>query len=85
MQYWIYKNAAFILSLFFFGFSCGFSGTSYYDAWVLTLFNVFFTSLPPLFFAFFEKDCSPTMAYRYPQLYQCVGGGGGGDFAWLSD
>jgi hypothetical protein len=24
---------------------------------VLTLYNVFFTSLPPLFFAFFEKVC----------------------------
>ncbi len=58
VQYWIYKNVAFIFALWFYGFWCGWSGEAYYDAWVLTLYNVFFTSLPPLFFAFFEQVSS---------------------------
>jgi magnesium-transporting ATPase (P-type) len=69
VQYWCYKNTAFIFVLFWFGLDCGWSGQNYYDSWIITLFNVFFTALPPLFFAFAEQDMSPATAYRYPQLY----------------
>jgi magnesium-transporting ATPase (P-type) len=70
VQYWCYKNTAFIFVLFWFGIDCGWSGQNYYDSWIITLFNVFFTALPPLFFAFAEQDVSPAMAYRFPQLYR---------------
>lgn len=55
--------------LFWFGLDCGWSGQNYYDSWIITLYNVFFTALPPLFFAFAEQDVSPASAYKYPQLY----------------
>ncbi len=70
VQYWVYKNTGFIFVLFWFGIYSGWSGQNMYDAWIITLFNVFFTSLPPLFFAFAEQDVSPATAYKYPQLYR---------------
>lgn len=69
VQYWVYKNTAFIFVLFWFGIDCGWSGLNYYDAWIITLYNVFFTALPPVFFAFVEQDVSAETAFRYPQLY----------------
>lgn len=69
VQYWIYKNVAFIFALFFYGFYCAFSGTAYYDAWILTGYNVLFTSLPPLFYGFFEQDISAESTFRYPKGY----------------
>ncbi len=70
VQYWVYKNTGFIFVLFWYGIYSGWSGQNFYDAWIITLFNVFFTALPPLFFAFSEQDVSPETAYRYPQLYR---------------
>ena len=70
VQYWVYKNCAFIFVLFWFGIDCGWSGLNYYDSWVITLYNVFFTALPPVFFAFAEQDVTKETAFKHPQLYR---------------
>jgi P-type E1-E2 ATPase len=51
-----YKNMAFFLTQFWFGFWNGFTAQTLYDDWVVTFFNIVFTSLPPLFLGCFEKD-----------------------------
>ena len=56
IQYSIYKNAAAFLVQFWMAFYCGYSGQTIYDDWIITLFNISFTSVPPLFYAIFEKD-----------------------------
>ena len=70
VQYWVYKNVAFIFVLFWFGIHSGWSGQNFYDAAIITLYNVFFTAFPPVFFALMEQDATPEMIYRYPLLYK---------------
>ncbi|KAJ5077855.1 putative phospholipid-transporting atpase [Anaeramoeba ignava] len=67
--YSFYKNFSFILVQFWFSFFNAWSGQSLYDDWVMTLFNVIFTSLPPLVYGFTEKDANESIIEKYPQLY----------------
>ena len=69
VHYSFYKNAAVFLSQVWFGFWCGFSAQSLYDDWLMTLYNIFITSLPPLFVGIFERDCPEPLLNRYPSLY----------------
>jgi len=41
-----------------------------YDGWSITLFNIIFTGLPIIVYGIFEKDVTPGMVRRYPQLYE---------------
>jgi len=72
IQYSIYKNAAAFLVQFWFGFYCGYSATTIYDDWVVTFFNIFFTSIPPFFYAIFEKDISDEIIEEYPETFKYV-------------
>jgi len=72
IQYSIYKNAAAFLVQFWFAFYCGYSATTIYDDWIVTFFNIFFTSVPPFFFAIFEKDISESIIEEYPETYRFV-------------
>lgn len=51
-----YKNTFFPVPLFLYGFFSDFSDTPIYDALIMTFFNMFFTSLPPLAIGWTEKD-----------------------------
>eukprot|EP01095_Lingulamoeba_sp_RSL-Kostka_P008379 TRINITY_DN2784_c0_g1_i2.p1 TRINITY_DN2784_c0_g1~~TRINITY_DN2784_c0_g1_i2.p1 ORF type:complete len:909 (+),score=364.41 TRINITY_DN2784_c0_g1_i2:325-3051(+) len=75
IQYSIYKNAAAFLVQFWFAFYCGYSATTIYDDWIITLFNIAFTSTPPLFYAIFEKDIDPETIDQYPEVYRRVSTG----------
>jgi phospholipid-transporting ATPase len=70
IQYSFYKNLAFILPQFYFGFWSGFCAQVYYDEWLLSLFNIIFTSLPPLLYGFTEKDVSEATIEKNPAVYQ---------------
>ncbi|KAI9894325.1 MAG: hypothetical protein M1814_003081 [Vezdaea aestivalis] len=47
----------------------GYTGTSLYEPWSLSLFNTFFTSLPVIFLGIFEKDLSASTLLAVPELY----------------
>jgi phospholipid-translocating ATPase len=47
----------------------GYSGTSLYEEWSLTVFNILFTSLPVILMGIFEKDLSADTLMAVPELY----------------
>jgi len=64
-----YKNIAFGFISFFFAFWSGFSGQSLFDDWLLSGYNIIFTSLPPLLSAIFIKDVMEDTIAQNPKLY----------------
>ncbi|XP_059037500.1 probable phospholipid-transporting ATPase IM isoform X4 [Mustela lutreola] len=70
LGYFFYKNFAFTLVHFWFGFFCGFSAQTVYDQWFITLFNIVYTSLPVLAMGIFDQDVSDQNSMDYPQLYE---------------
>jgi phospholipid-translocating ATPase len=49
--------------------SVGYTGTSLYESWSLSMFNTLFTSLPVIFLGIFEKDLSASTLLAVPELY----------------
>ncbi|TPX10958.1 uncharacterized protein E0L32_008164 [Thyridium curvatum] len=47
----------------------GFTGTSLYENWSLTVFNTLFTSLPVILIGIFEKDLRAETLLAVPELY----------------
>ncbi|KAI1484867.1 hypothetical protein F5X96DRAFT_399605 [Biscogniauxia mediterranea] len=47
----------------------GYTGTSIYESWSLTVFNVLFTSLPVILLGIFEKDLKADTLLAVPELY----------------
>lgn len=70
LRYFFYKNFAFTLVHFWYGFFCGFSAQTVYDQWFITLFNIVFTSLPIIAMALFDQDVNDQNSLRYPSLYK---------------
>ncbi|KAG7245496.1 hypothetical protein INR49_010947 [Caranx melampygus] len=68
--YFFYKNFAFTLVHFWYGFFCGFSAQTVYDQWFITLFNIVYTSLPVLAMGLFDQDVNDRNSIRYPSLYK---------------
>lgn len=53
-----------------FAFYNGYSGQTLYDEWLIVLYNVIFTGLPPLFLGMFEKDVNEGIIDDNPRLYR---------------
>lgn len=68
--YFFYKNIAFGFTLFFFEAYASFSGQPVYNDWFLSLYNVFFTSLPVVALGVFDQDVSARFCLKFPLLYQ---------------
>ncbi|KAJ0971346.1 hypothetical protein J5N97_019305 [Dioscorea zingiberensis] len=68
--YFIYKNIAFGLTLFYFEVYTAFSGQSIYEDLYMLLFNVVLTSLPVIALGVFEQDVSWEVFSQFPALYQ---------------
>ncbi|KAA8900188.1 phospholipid P-type ATPase transporter [Sphaerosporella brunnea] len=47
----------------------GYTGSSLYEPWTLSMFNTLFTSLPVIFLGIFEKDLQPATLLAVPELY----------------
>lgn len=47
----------------------GYTGTSLYEPWSLSMFNTLFTSLPVIFMGVFEQDMRPATLLAVPELY----------------
>ncbi|KCV68961.1 hypothetical protein H696_04380 [Fonticula alba] len=65
-----YKNAAFIIVVFWWGYQSGWSGVSLFNDRVMALYNVFYSSFPPLCQALFDFDVQEGVLLRVPRLYQ---------------
>ncbi|XP_014509126.1 phospholipid-transporting ATPase 10-like [Vigna radiata var. radiata] len=68
--YFFYKNITFGFTLFFFEIYASFSGQAAYNDWFMSLYNVFFTSLPVIALGVFDQDVSSKLCLKFPLLYQ---------------
>ncbi|XP_015162795.1 probable phospholipid-transporting ATPase 8 isoform X2 [Solanum tuberosum] len=68
--YFFYKNIAFGLTLFWFEGFASFSGRPAYNDWYMSLYNVFFTSLPVIALGVFDQDVSAHLCLEFPKLYE---------------
>ncbi|KAJ8774916.1 hypothetical protein K2173_019920 [Erythroxylum novogranatense] len=68
--YFFYKNIAFGFTLFWFEAYASFSGQPAYNDWYMSVYNVFFTSLPVIALGVFDQDVSARLCLKYPLLYQ---------------
>ncbi|XP_058183035.1 putative phospholipid-transporting ATPase 9 [Rhododendron vialii] len=68
--YFFYKNVVFGITLFLYEAQTSFSGQPAYNDWFLSLYNVFFTSLPAIALGVFDQDVSARFCLRFPLLYQ---------------
>ncbi|KAF2851337.1 phospholipid-translocating P-type ATPase [Plenodomus tracheiphilus IPT5] len=64
-----WKELLFYLTQALFQRSVGYTGTSLYESWSLSMFNTLFTSLPVIFMGVFEKDLSAVTLLAVPELY----------------
>lgn len=62
--YFVYKNVAFGLTLFYNEIYTNFSGDDLYDDWYMVLFNVLLTSLPVIALGVLEQDVSPDVCLQ---------------------
>ncbi|KAK6644623.1 hypothetical protein RUM43_000891 [Polyplax serrata] len=69
VQYFFYKNLAFVLPQFFYLFFSGYSAQSLYDGAYLTGYNTIFTSFPILIYGLFEQNYKETELEKEPALY----------------
>ena len=69
VKYCFYKNYVFGLVQLWFGIFNKFSGQTMFDTWMLAFYNLFFTSLPIIFYSVLEKDVRIRTAKAFPQLY----------------
>uniref|UniRef100_H3BZX2 Phospholipid-transporting ATPase n=1 Tax=Tetraodon nigroviridis TaxID=99883 RepID=H3BZX2_TETNG len=68
--YFIYKNVMYVSLLFWYQFFCGFSGSVMTNSWVLILFNLVFTSAPPLVYSILDQDIAAATLLKLPELYR---------------
>ncbi|KAH6802141.1 ATPase E1-E2 type family protein / haloacid dehalogenase-like hydrolase family protein [Perilla frutescens var. frutescens] len=68
--YFFYKNVTFGITIFLYEAHASFSGQTAYNDWFLSLYNVFFTSLPVIAMGVFDQDVSARLCLKFPLLYQ---------------
>ena len=68
-----WKEMLFYLTQALFQRYAGYTGTSLYESWSLSMFNTLFTSLPVIFMGIFEKDLSANTLLAVPELYHSLG------------
>lgn len=62
--YFFYKNITFGVTVFLYEAYSSFSGQPAYNDWFLSLFNVFFSSLPVIALGVFDQDVSARFCYK---------------------
>ena len=68
--YSFYKGIAFNMTLFCFGFFNGSSGTTLYESWLGSGWNVIWTFLPIIFLGAFDQDVPEETVLAHPALYR---------------
>jgi phospholipid-translocating P-type ATPase (flippase) len=67
--YSFYKNIVLYLTQFWYVIYTGFSGTSVHDRWTVSSYNVFFTAIPIMVLAVYDRDISDDVVEEFPELY----------------
>jgi len=67
--YFFYKNITFGVTVFLYEAYTSFSAQPAYNDWFLSLFNVFFSSLPVIALGVFDQDVSARYCYKVPKHY----------------
>ncbi|GJM99809.1 hypothetical protein PR202_ga16944 [Eleusine coracana subsp. coracana] len=62
--YFFYKNVTFGVTIFLYEAFASFSGMPAYNDWLLSLYNVFFTSLPVIALGVFDQDVSARLCLQ---------------------
>lgn len=70
VQFFFYKNIAFVTPAVFFAMASDYSAQSLYGGMTLSLFNTTFTALPILFYGLFEQNFSDEDLLRNLHLYR---------------
>ncbi|KAL9101161.1 MAG: hypothetical protein Q9163_003563 [Psora crenata] len=68
-----WKEILFYLTQALYQRYAGYTGTSLYESWSLSMFNTLFTSLPVIFIGIFEQDLSSNTLMAVPELYSSLG------------
>ncbi|CAL8271100.1 unnamed protein product [Merluccius merluccius] len=68
--YFFYKNVMYVNLLFWYQFFSGFSGSVMTNSWILILFNLLFTSVPPLVYGVLDRDTPAEILMEWPELYR---------------
>jgi phospholipid-translocating P-type ATPase (flippase) len=68
--YSFYKNIVLYLTQFWFVLYNGFSGTSIHDKWTVAFYNVFFTAVPIMVLAVYDRDVPDHIVESFPELYK---------------
>ncbi|KAH9086484.1 hypothetical protein LEN26_020131 [Aphanomyces euteiches] len=69
IPYIFYKNMLLVLSEFWYCMVSGVSGQKFYNQVAVDLFNTFYTALPIVVFAVYDKDLPSWLCERLPNLY----------------
>ncbi|XP_076288179.1 ATPase phospholipid transporting 8B isoform X2 [Lasioglossum baleicum] len=69
LRYFFYKNFAFTLCHIWFAFFCGFSAQTVFDPMYISVYNLFYTSLPVMAVGIFDQDVNDKNSLLYPKLY----------------
>ncbi|KAK3887896.1 hypothetical protein Pcinc_008046 [Petrolisthes cinctipes] len=69
LRYFYYKNYAFTFCHFWFAFFVAFSAQTLFDPMFISVYNLFYTSMPVLALGIFEQDVNDKNSIRFPKLY----------------
>lgn len=67
--YFFYKNIAFGFTLFLYEACTSFSGQPEYNDWFMSLYNVFFSSLPVVALGVFDQDVSARYCLKVSSIF----------------
>ncbi|KAJ7357638.1 Phospholipid-transporting ATPase IA [Desmophyllum pertusum] len=68
--YSFYKNVCLYVIELWFALDNGFSGQILFDKWCIGIYNVVFTSVPPLAIGLFDRTVTSASMLKYPKLYK---------------
>ena len=71
--YFFYKNVTFGVTIFLYEAFASFSGKPAYNDWFLSLYNVFFTSLPVIALGVFDQDVSARLCIQVRRYLNSFG------------
>jgi len=68
--YYIYKNVVLNLCELYWATNTSFSGQPLFDPWVLGIYNLLITSLPPIFLGILDQELTADYALMFPEVYR---------------
>lgn len=70
INYMFYKNVFMSITMYWFSFFAGLSGTKPYTEAAIQFFNLFYTSVPIILYGVYDRDLSLNACINHPQLYK---------------